>query len=190
MISARRVSFLLILLVTSACGLEEDSKNTAISESFIDVPLEVQKVAEDWTREKRKLKKTVTAETGESETKTIDNPDWQLELAPFSQNDIKKPGLVEKYDYRQQSNAHSYLSKDKNLKIQLIKLQPNESSWQKMEIQQGSTNPLYDSESILIIDKAARKASLTSSRKMIFGGPSSITVEWEALQTPEFTQLI
>jgi len=170
------------LTVNLACGpsLDEDAKRLAMAEEALDLPALIDELASEWTQEKLKLEKTVTGEDGTPETQVIDQPNWKEELASFSQNDIKKIAIFEKYDFQKNQSEEQYLATDSSLKVRSVYLLPNEKNWQVMKIRRLAGNPLYDSDLQLELDKSKRRAFLKANRKMLFIDPSEITIEWKA----------
>ena len=99
---------------------------------------------------KTSINKTVSR-NGISEQKENISPDWNTELALFSESDINKPAWSDSYKVSTESNVVSYIALDDKLRTRSIVIRKNENGkWTELAVVNRTSNYLYSSSEELL----------------------------------------
>ena len=139
------VSFLLILLLLEACN-PSGSKKEILKEHF-DIPGFFEEEINQLEKKNQAIEKKINKD-GKTETKTLQNVDWEKELAPFVDNDINKPSWVKNFFadtvfLPPGSFEITYTSIDLEIPIKQVKLLFENYSCSFVQINKNSNNKLF-----------------------------------------------
>ena len=173
-------SFLIcFLLLFEACFQSNTTEATPNPTSFFDLETyfhkEVQRL-----KNTKSIQKAVSIGT-ETEQKTIDNVNFSQELAVFTQSNINKSSLLEKYEVDSIFNAQeqlqqiTYKAKNAALRTQHLAVFFHQNEVSKVEILNTSQNLIAQSEQKLRYSPD-EGYSIQSQQKIVFSEPENMTV--------------
>ncbi len=157
-------------------------KNTKTEKTavvYFDLKTYFENQAAELGANKFRIKKIVLKDDTAAE-KTIDHPDWKIELNPFSECDINKPSWKNSYTIDSSGDPGmycvKYLAKDSALKIKSINFCVEQDSLTFIRIEKRTDNMYYNN--ITTLNYFPMKAySIQNSQKITFTKGSEVEVK-------------
>lgn len=136
--------YLLVLAIVMliSCNIKNSNQVQQKVKPYFDVESFVKKQIDLLSKKNAVISKEVVL-NGQTETKTIENINWEKELQLFLEVDINKPVLVGSYEIIKEQDKTIYKAKEETLKIQQIIIQKSGENIKNLEIFVKEENALF-----------------------------------------------
>ena len=170
----------LVALVFANCDFSPKNTPPSVSAqnatSFFDTKVFFEKITQNFLKNKvKKIEKTVII-NGLEETKTIENPNWETELAPFIDANINRPAWQNKYKVEKNDSTHIYTALKPDLKVRkMTVLEANNDNIQ-LEIQ-TSEKSIISENALQMFFNQKTGYQIYKQQKIVGGKTDSITIK-------------
>lgn len=135
-----------VFLILASCGGAEQVRKRR----FLDIKGYVSQEVKRLEKQKATIDKTVS-KNGVPEIRKSLSPDWNIELALFSESDINKPAWIDSYSVNFDGSNVSYNALDNKLRTRSIVIKKNKSGkLTELMVVNRTSNYLYSSSEELL----------------------------------------